>query len=63
MILDRPWEARTMTVAELLMSQSRWGAIRCRKMLARLAVSERKSLESMTERQCRALAALLASGG
>jgi hypothetical protein len=62
-ILDRPSEARNMTVADLLMSQSRWGVTRSRKMLALLAVSETKSLGSMTDRQCLLLAALLASGG
>jgi ribosomal protein L20 len=62
-ILNRPSEARNMTVADLLMSQSRWGVTRSRKMLAQLAVSETKCLGSMTDRQCQVLAALLASGG
>jgi hypothetical protein len=61
-ILDCPWEARTMTVNDLLMSQPRWGAIRSRKLLAMLDISERKSIGSMTRRQCDVLATLLRSG-
>ncbi len=60
-ILHCPHEARGMTVADLLMSQRRWGAIRARKMLARLPISESKRLGSMTDRQCQALARLLES--
>jgi hypothetical protein len=33
-ILDCPWEADSMAVADLLMSQRRWGQTRCRKFLA-----------------------------
>jgi hypothetical protein len=58
-ILFCPWEARSMAVGKLLISQSRWGASRCRKTLDLLPISERKSLESMTERQRHVLAALL----
>jgi hypothetical protein len=58
-ILCCPWEARSMAVSELLTSQRRWGTSRCRKMLALLPISERKSLESMTDRQRHLLAALL----
>ena len=32
-ILDCPWEAESMAVADLLMSQRRWGQTRCRKFL------------------------------
>jgi hypothetical protein len=54
-----PWEASSMPVAELLMSQRRWGVRRCRKTLAMLPISESKSVGAMTERQRRLLASLL----
>ena len=46
-----PWEAASMTVAELLTSQRRWGAQRCRKFLLALALPETKTLGSLTDRQ------------
>ncbi len=58
-ILDCPWEAESMAVADLLMSQRRWGQTRCRKFLAQLAMSEKKTIGSMTDRQRRTLAAML----
>jgi hypothetical protein len=61
-ILCCPWEARSMAVDELLMSQRRWGVRRCRKILAVLPISEKKSIGSMTDRQRRQLAALLPPG-
>lgn len=61
-ILYCPWEARSMAVAELLTSQYRWGQARCRKVLAQLPISEEKTVGSMTDRQRRALAAMLTSG-
>lgn len=57
-----PWEAHSMAVAELLISQRRWGQIRCRKLLAQLPMSENKTVGSLTDRQRRALAAMLTSG-
>jgi hypothetical protein len=54
-ILECPWEAHSMTVADLLMSQRRWGATRCRRVLSRLQMSEAKTVGSMTERQRRSL--------
>ena len=62
-ILESPWEAGSMTVADLLMSQRRWGLTRCRKVLAQIPVSETKTVGSLTDRQRRALAILLAPGG
>jgi hypothetical protein len=59
-ILDCPWEAASMAVGDLLMSQRRWGQTRCRKLLGQIQMSERKTIGSMTERQRRTLAALLA---
>jgi hypothetical protein len=58
-ILDCPWEAHSMAVADLLMSQRRWGQTRCRKFLAQIPMSEKKTIGSMTDRQRRTLAAML----
>jgi len=58
-VLNCPWEAESMAVADLLMSQRRWGQTRCRKFLAQIPMSERKTIGSMTERQRRTLAAML----
>lgn len=58
-ILECPWEAASMTVADLLTSQRRWGTTRCRKLLQSIPMSENKTMGSMTERQRRALAELL----
>lgn len=60
-ILGCPWEAESMAVADLLMSQRRWGQTRCRKFLAQIPMSENKTVGSMTERQRNTLAALLSS--
>jgi hypothetical protein len=62
-ILESPWEAQSMTVADLLMSQRRWGITRCRKVLGRVPVSETKTVGSLTERQRRALAGMLGTSG
>lgn len=59
-VLDCPWEAESMTVADLLMSQRRWGESRCRKFLAMVPMSETKTVGSMTDRQRRTLARMLA---
>jgi hypothetical protein len=58
-ILDCPWEAESMAVADLLMSQRRWGQTRCRKFLGQIPMSEKKTIGSMTDRQRRTLAAML----
>jgi hypothetical protein len=55
-ILECPDPVRRWTVAELLMSQRRWGSTRCRKFLERNGVSEIKPIGALTERQCRLLA-------
>jgi hypothetical protein len=60
-ILECPWEAQSMAVADLLMSQRRWGESRCRKFLSQMQMSETKTVGSMTERQRRTLAAMLSS--
>src|SRR5438105_8261959 len=45
-ILDPPWEAESMAVGDLLMSQRRWGQTRCRKFLAQVPLSEKKPIGS-----------------
>jgi hypothetical protein len=50
-IRDCPWETESMTLAELLTSQRRWGRTRSRKFLLALAMSENKRLGTLTERQ------------
>lgn len=61
-VLDVPEEAEGMAVMDLLMSQHRWGRTRCRKFLAAVPISETKALGGLTDRQRRALAALLRAG-
>jgi hypothetical protein len=58
-IRECPWEAASMTVADLLTSQRRWGTTRCRKLLQMVPMSENKTVGSMTERQRQALATML----
>ncbi|HEU4658836.1 MAG TPA: hypothetical protein VFR97_15005 [Capillimicrobium sp.] len=62
-VLESPWEAESMAIADLLMSQRRWGRTRCRRFLAQVPLSETKTIGSLTERQRRAVAALLSPGG
>jgi hypothetical protein len=58
-VLDCPWEAESMAIADLLMSQHRWGRTRCRRFLASVSMNETKTIGSMTDRQRRELAARL----
>jgi hypothetical protein len=58
-VLQCPWEAQSMTIADLLMSQHRWGRTRCRRFLASIPMLETKTVGSMTDRQRHALAAQL----
>ena len=58
-IVHCPWEAHSMAVADLLMSQHRWGQTRCRRFLTQIPMSEKKTIGSLTERQRRTLAAML----
>jgi hypothetical protein len=58
-ILSSPWEAESMAVSDLLMSQRRWGSTRCRKFLQCLPMTETKTIGTMTDRQRHAIAALL----
>jgi hypothetical protein len=58
-ILSCPWQAHSMSISDLLMSQKRWGNTRCRRLLVSLGVPENKQLGTLTERQRLALAAVL----
>ena len=50
-VLERPWEAESMSITDLLMSQHRWGRTRCRRFLASIPMVETKTIGSMTDRQ------------
>lgn len=50
-VRDQPPETESMTLAELLTSQRRWGRTRSRKFLGSLALGENKSLGALTPRQ------------
>jgi hypothetical protein len=58
-IMSCPWQAHSMSVSDLLMSQKRWGLTRCRRLLVSLGVPENKQIGTLTERQRLALAAVL----
>ena len=58
-VLDPPAAAENMTVADLLMSQKRWGHTRCCKFLAMIPMSEARTVGTMTLRQRHAVAAAL----
>ena len=58
-VLGCPWEADSMTISDLLMSQHRWGRTRCRRFLSSIPMSETKTIGTMTDRQRRELARML----
>ncbi|MGI8845359.1 MAG: hypothetical protein ACR2HC_04180 [Thermoleophilaceae bacterium] len=58
-ILGCPWQAHSMSISDLLMSQNRWGRARCRRLLTSIGVPENKSVGTLTERQREALAEVL----
>jgi hypothetical protein len=58
-IQDSPWETESMTLAELLTSQRRWGRTRARKFLQGLVLSENKRVGTLTPRQRALLAGAL----
>ncbi len=60
-IKDCPWETESMTLAELLTSQRRWGRTRARKFLLGLALNENKRLGTLTSRQRMLLSTELAT--
>jgi hypothetical protein len=60
-ILSCPSYVRRMDLIDLLMSQKRWGRERCRRLLLSQGVPENKQIGTLTERQRRALAAVLSA--
>jgi hypothetical protein len=58
-VLSCPWQAYSMSISDLLMSQKRWGRTRCRRLLVSLSVPENKQVGTLTERQRVALASVL----
>jgi hypothetical protein len=58
-IVSCPWEAHSMSISDVLMSQKRWGRARCRRLLLSIGVPENKRLGTLTERQRVALAGVL----
>ncbi len=60
-VRDCPWETESMTLAELLTSQRRWGRTRARKFLVALALNENKRLGTLTPRQRTMLSTELSS--
>jgi hypothetical protein len=61
-ILACPWQARTMALSELLVSQRGWGRSRCRRLLVSLRLPENKQVGTLTARQRVAIAAALSRG-
>lgn len=59
-ILECPECASSWPIADLLCSQRRWGSTRTRKFLSRSHVLESKPLGTLTDRQRRMLATMLA---
>ena len=58
-VLSCPWEAESMDLSDLLISQRRWGRARCRRLLVALGLPEKKKVGTLTERQRVALASVL----
>src|SRR5215471_4030851 len=60
-IVDCPWQAESMSISDLLMSQRRWGRARCRRLLVALGIPENKQIGTFTDRQRSALVSGLLS--
>src|ERR1700750_831504 len=58
-VVTCPWQAESMSISDLLMSQRRWGRARCRRLLISLGIPENKHIGTLTPRQRRALVELL----
>ena len=54
-ILECPSEVANMSVSDILMSQSRWGETRCRRLLLSVSIPEDKRVGTLTDRQREAL--------
>ena len=50
-ILNCPWQAHSMEISDLLMSQNRWGLARCKRLLSSSGVPENKKIGTLTDRQ------------
>jgi hypothetical protein len=61
-ILGCPWEAESMSISDVLMSQKRWGRARCRRLLTSIGIPENKRVGTLTERQRAIVASVLAGG-
>lgn len=59
-ILSCPWEAESMSISDVLMSQKRWGRARCRRLLMSISIPENKRVGTLTERQRSIVASTLA---
>lgn len=59
-IVACPWEAASMEIGDLIRSQRRWGAARCRRLLVSVGLPENKHVGALTDRQRKVLAAVLA---
>ena len=62
-VRDCPWETESMTLAELLTSQRRWGRTRARKFLLGISLNENKRLGTLTPRQRSLLVSALSGKG
>src|SRR3954466_13096468 len=62
-VLDCPWEAESMALSDLLMSQRSWGRAAGRPVLLWLGLPENKQIGTLTDRQRGALAATLRERG
>jgi hypothetical protein len=50
-----------MEIGDLLRSQRRWGAARCRRLLVSVGLPENKHVGTLTDRQRRVLSAVLSA--
>src|SRR4051812_50197944 len=55
-VLSCPWQAHSMSISDLLMSQKRWGRTRCRRVVVSLGGPENKQIGVLTGRPWRARA-------
>ena len=58
-VVGCPWEAASMEIGDLVRSQRRWGAARCRRLLVSVGLPENKHVGTLTDRQRKVLAAVL----
>lgn len=62
-ILSCPWEAESMSISDVLMSQKRWGRARCRRLLTAIGIPENKRVGTLTDRQRAILVSMLEGNG